>query len=118
MPSSWTGKASRHSRGLSWQEGRGARNPDHERVEGLVEARPAELDRAEERLGMGDGRRSREHGRRGSCPAERAEHAAAHRFRSGHERVPERRACDALGSLGVVRIAAQDAREHRVVEDE
>ena len=97
---------------LARQERRRPRNPDHERVERLVEGRSTQLDRAEQRLGVRDGRRPREDGCRGPRPAQRAENAATNRFRRGREGVPQRRACDALGGLGLVGIAAQQACEH------
>ena len=103
---------------LPRQEGRGARNPDHERVEGLGERRPAQLDRAKQGLGVGDGRRPREHGRRGPRPPQRAEDPAPNCFRCGREGEPQRRARDPLGCLGLVRIAAEQARELRVIEHE
>ena len=103
---------------LARQEGCGARDPDHERVDRLGERCPPQLDRSEQGLGVGDGRRSREHGRRSACPPQRAENAATNRFRRGREAEPQRGACDALGRLGVVRVAAQQPGEPRVVEDE
>ena len=103
---------------LARQERRGGRDPDHECVEWLVEGRPPQLDRAEQGLGVGDGRRPREHGRRRPRPPQRTEHAAAHRFGRGREGEPQRGARDPLGGLRVVGIAAQQAREVRVVEDE
>ena len=99
-PPSATGKASRHRpsacaeaevrreervRLLPRQERRGARNPDHERVERLVEGRPPQLDRAEQRLGVRHRRWPREH--RSRRPRRRA--ASGGR---GGERPPARRA--------------------------
>ena len=98
-------------RRLARQEGRGGRNPDHERVEGLVQGSSAQFDRAEQGLGVRDGRRPYEHGRRRPRPAERAEDAATNRPRRSREGVPQRRACDALGGLGFVGVAAQRAPE-------
>ena len=80
-------------RRLARQERRRARDPDHERVERLVERRRAQLDRAQQRLGVRDRRRPGEDGRRGPRPAQRAEDASPNRIPAR----PRRRVAAASG---------------------
>ena len=68
---------------LARQERRGARDADHERVERLVERRPAQLDRPKQCLGMRDGRWAREYGRSRPRSSQRVENAATNRLRRG-----------------------------------
>ena len=134
MPPSTSGNASRQSRSarpsaevrgeqrvrpLARQERRRARDADHDRVERLVELVRAQLDRAQQRLGVRDRRRPAERRRDGQLGAQRA---AARRGAAASGSEPEdereRRARDALERRGVVRVAAERARELRMVEHE
>ena len=68
-------------RTLARQVRRHARDPDHERVERLVELGPPELHRPQQRLGMRDRRRPAERGRDRQLGSQRAQDVAAQHLR-------------------------------------
>ena len=89
-----------------------------ERVDGLVEPQPAELDAAQERLCVRDRGRARERGD-GVDPALLArEDVPAQERREAREDPPERRADDVTQRLGLVGVAAIRAGQPRQVEHE
>ena len=133
VPPSRTGNASRHCRSaspsadagrrdrverLAWHVRTDPRDADDDRVERLVEARPAKLDRPNECLRVRDRRSAGEDGGRCEDATLVAQDAAPHGPGEQGVETPERRARDVLESRLLVGVAAEPSRESRVVEHE
>src|SRR5581483_5011641 len=87
------------------------RDPDHDRVERLRQRRPPELDRAQERLGVGGRRGAAEDGGRGQLARDTVDQAPAGGRRERPERAPQPRSREPLEDVLLVRVPAEDAGE-------